>query len=108
MKAKNVVNRCFNKVPSEKTREEENEKKVKEFLLAKAERKRANQAISDLLKLSGGSLIKILPAIQRRYPKYVLAVLVERIEKNQWDKLTVEDQICVLRVKESLKKEGNA
>jgi len=108
MKAKNGINRCFNRIPPETTREEKNEKKVKEFLLAKAERKRANQAISDLLKLSGGSLIKILPAVQRRYPKYVLAVLVERIEKNQWDKLTAEDQICVLRIKKSLKEEGNA
>lgn len=78
------------------------EERVKIFLLNKIERKRADREISDLLKISGGSLIKILPVVQRRYSITVLKVLIERIQRNQWDKLSISDQISVLEAKKSL------
>ena len=74
-------------------------------------KRRANEEINGLLKLSKGSLINLLPVVVRRvadkrYPRLVLEVLVERI-RNQWDRLSQEDQQMVNQAEASLGKQIN-
>ena len=69
-------------------------------------RGRANQEINVLLKLSKGSLIKLLPVVQARvrdgrYPKIVLEEWIKRIRRNQWDKLSIDEKILVSRTEAS-------
>ncbi len=67
-----------------------------------AEEKRAREEINACLRLSRGSLIKILPVVETRmrdgrYPKLVLKILLERIRQNQWDKLSAGDKCLVIQ-----------
>ena len=104
------VSRCF----GPKTPAQEREDALKAALVEAAERrkvepslKRANAEINSCLQLSKGSLIKILPLVVNRvtdgrYPRLLLKVLLERIRRNQWDKLPAEDQCLVIRAEASL------
>jgi len=106
---KNLVNRCFgDNCPKNPSQEEEAVKAVLQKAAEKTARKKAEAVIKDLLKLSKGSLIKILPVVMRRvafkeYPRLILEVLLERIRRNQWDRLSHEDQILVVQTEASLK-----
>lgn len=115
---KGPVNRCLgNNCP--KNPEEEREEALKAALERVAEKKRiepairrAQEEINSCLRLSRGSLIKLLPlvvnrVVDGRYPRLVLEVLLERIRRNQWDKLTPEDQRLVIRTEASLGKQTN-
>jgi len=100
------VNRCFGDSCPEREREEAVRAALKEAAERTA-RKRAEALINDLLRLSKGSLIKLLPVIVRRvalkeYPRLVLEVLIERIRR-KWDKLEPEDRCLVLQTEASLK-----
>lgn len=84
-------------------------KKVAEEKKKDLVRKRAEEEISGLLRLSKGSLIKLLLLVTRRvatkqYPQLVLEVLLERIRRNQWNKLSPEDQCLVIQTEASLGK----
>jgi len=104
------VSRCS----GPKTPAQEREDALKAALVEAAERrkvepslKRANAEINSCLQLSKGSLIKILPLVVNRvtdgrYPRLLLKVLLERIRRNQWDKLPAEDQCLVIRAEASL------
>ena len=112
---KSPVNRCFgNNCP--KNPKKEKEEALKAALREVAEKKqkdsakkRSGEEINGLLRLSKGSLIKILPVVVNRvvdgrYPRLVLEVLLERIRRNQWDKLSHEDQFLVIQTEASLGK----
>jgi len=104
------VNRCFG-ANCPKNPAEEKDEAVKAALKNAAEkkaRKGAEAVVNNLLKMSKGSLIKLLPVVLRRvvqkeYPRLVLEVLLERIRRNQWDKLSHEDQYLVVQTEASLK-----
>ena len=105
---KDLVSRCFgNYCPknSGKKREEALKaalKKVADKKRMEPVVKRAQGEINGLLKLSRGSLINLLPlvvsrVVDKRYPRLVLEILLERIRRNQWDKLSPEDKCLVIQ-----------
>jgi hypothetical protein len=104
------VNRCFGancpKNPAEG--KDEAVKAVLKNAADKLARKRAEATINDLKQMCKGSLIKLLPVVLRRvvqkeYSRLVLEILLERIRRNQWDKLSHEDQYLVIQTEASLK-----
>ena len=106
------INRCLGS-NCPKNPDQAREEAVRAALQKAAEekiRQRARAVINDLLKLSKGSLIRLLPMIVRRvalkeYPRLVLVVLLERIRANQWDKLSQEDKCLVIQTEASLEKQ---
>jgi len=109
------VNRCFGNNCPKDSKKEKGEalkaalKKAAEEEKRKPAVKRAHEEINSCLRLSNGSLIRILPlvvnrVVDGRYPRFVLEVLLERIRRNQWDKLSPEDQCLVIQTEASLGK----
>ncbi len=120
------VNRCFDDHCPKNLRKENKKERVK-ALLAEATRRRAEKAkpelqdaiegranrfLNGLLKeIRHRGLIDFLPLVERRvndgqYPKIVLRLLVERIRRNQWKRLSMEDQILVTQAEASLEKQN--
>lgn len=119
------VNRCFDGHCSINLRKENRKERVKALLAEAARRKaekakrklqdamegKANRFLNGLLKqIRHRGLIDFLPLVERRvregqYPKIVLKVLIERIKRNQWSKLSPEDQILVTQAEASLEKQ---
>ncbi len=107
------INRCFGgHCPKDPNREREEALKAAFRKVAEEKRKsqaarRAHEEINSCLRLSKGSLIKILPLVinrvaDKRYPRLVLEVLLERIRRNQWNKLSPEDKCLVIQAEASL------
>ena len=71
-------------------------------------REGAERLINDLKKLCrDGSLIKLVDMVARKvrgkeYSPIVLKVLLERIRRNQWDRLSMDEQILVSKTEASL------
>jgi len=119
------VNRCLDGHCPQNLRKKNREERVKALLAEAARRRaekakrelqdaiegRANRFLNDLLKqIRHKGLVDFLPLVERRvndgqYPKIVLRLLVERIRRNQWSKLSMEDQILVMRAEASLEKQ---
>lgn len=76
-------------------------------------REGAEQLISELKKASrDGSFMDLLGMVSRKvkekkHSPIVLEVLLERIRRNQWDKLSFEDQCLVIQAEASLGKHTN-
>jgi hypothetical protein len=102
------VNRCSGtNCPKSPEERDEAVKAALKDAADKLARKRAEALINDLKQMSRGSLIKLLPLVVRRvvqkeYPRLVLEVLLERIRRNQWDKLSPEDQCLVIQTEAAL------
>ncbi len=120
------VNRCFNGHCPQNLRKKNRQERAK-ALLAEAARKKAEKAKRELQKAMEGrvnrflnglmkeirhrGLVDFLPMVERRvregqYPQIVLRVLVERIKRNQWSNLSMEDQILVTQAEASLEKQN--
>lgn len=82
------------------------DKEVKAVLREAADKRKADKIINELMKLSKGSLVKILPVTERRYPLFVLKRLIERIER-KWEDISHNDRIAVLEAKAFLEKKQN-
>jgi len=76
-------------------------------------REGAERLINDLRRLCrDGSLIKLVDMVARKvrgkeYSPIVLKVLLERIRRNQWDRLSDEDKCLVVQTEASLAKQIN-
>ncbi|MDD2732176.1 MAG: hypothetical protein PHI53_03205 [Candidatus Pacebacteria bacterium] len=81
----------------------EKEERVKKILSEAAERKRINKVIDSFLRqFRGKSLIQILPVLEKHCSIEIVELAVERIEKNQRKKLTIEDMAFLKEVKARL------
>lgn len=107
---KPVVNRCFGDKNCPRGQEQQKEKKIKRILLAttaaerkKAERKRAERVLNDLLRQFHGKkgIDQLLPVIKLRYPPAVLQLAIERVERKQ-DELSWERRVDFELFKASL------
>lgn len=71
--------------------------------ISPAQRKNANEAIRNLLdEFPGKSIIQILPILVKREDWIAVQVAIERIERSQSKKLSIEDIIYLNEVKSQL------
>lgn len=83
---------------------EKQKRKEEESKISPAGRKIANQTISGLLKeFPGKSIIQILPILVRKTDWSAVQVAVERIEKSQSKKISIEDIVYLNEVKSQLR-----
>ncbi|MCX6759840.1 MAG: hypothetical protein NTW46_00670 [Candidatus Nealsonbacteria bacterium] len=74
-------------------------------------REGAERLISDLKKICrNGSLIDVLEMVARKvrgkeYSPIVLKVLIERIKRNQWNRLSTDQKILVCKTEASLEEQ---
>ncbi|MFH1656677.1 MAG: hypothetical protein ABH956_02800 [Candidatus Nealsonbacteria bacterium] len=82
----------------------EDQEVIKGFFQQTAENKKADKLIRNLQgQFPGKSLLQLLPVMIRRYgDKKIIKKVVERIERNQGDKLTLEDRAFLNQVKKGL------
>jgi hypothetical protein len=87
---RNPANRCFGGQTAAKQREDE----VKRLLAEAQERKNAEKQLKNLLLQFRGkkSLLHLLPVIKLRWPKSVLTLAIERIERKK-DALSIDDLV---------------
>lgn len=87
---RNLANRCFGEQTAAKQREDE----VKRLLAEAQERKNAEKQLKNLLLQFKGkkSLLHLLPVIKLRWPKAVLTLAIERIERKK-DALSIDDLV---------------
>ncbi len=83
----------------------DDERFIKEKLEQVHRRKRANRVIRNFLKqFPNKSLIQILPVLIRRCSDiFVAKVAIERIERNQKEKLSFDDRMYLKKIKSFLK-----
>jgi hypothetical protein len=87
---RNPANRCFNNQTAAKQQEDE----VKRLLAEANERKNAEKQLKNLMLQFKGkkSLLHLLPVIKLRWPKAVLTLAIERIERKK-DALAIDDLV---------------
>jgi hypothetical protein len=87
---RNPANRCFDSKMAAKQQEDQ----VKRLLAEAQERKNAEKQLKNLLMQFKGkkSLLHLLPVIKLRWPKAVLTLAIERIERKK-DALPIDDLV---------------
>ena len=74
--------------------------------LSAMQRKSANKQINRLLaEFPGKRIVDLLPVLNRRFPGYVLAIALGRVERRM-DDLPISDQVFLAGFKKSLGKAG--